>query len=443
MLNKQTKNPCTQIASATFEPLEDRKLFASSLSLGINVNDVKSSNYNTIVNALKDTGTKTVRLWYGFSSYDTRSEAGIFKYVRSFSAAGFDVMLAVVPNNGINGSDSQVRGLFSWLAGSANLKGSVDRWQIGNEPDSEHYWKGTPSSYVAKLLKPAASVLHAAGEKVVSAGPSWNPMVVKEMVDAGMLSSVDFVGYHPYRNTVEDLKKRIGEVKSFVNGKPLVASEWNIRGRESNKSSWAAGVEDFWPIIRDNFYAAYYFCSTVNSSMAGPGGITYSSGAKNEPFYSVYKSFKSSFSGGGSVITQPPVVVPPPVVTPPGNTPASTTTKPTISGFTIIDGATGRALSGYSNITSSKTISLSSLPTRNIQILAIANSKTESVKLSWTGRSTRIENNAPYELFANSQGTASSWYATKGTYTLKATGYTADRATGTAGSTKTITLTFT
>ncbi len=553
---------------ATFEPLEDRKLFASAYALGINATSVSSSTYSNIVNALRDTGTKSVRIWYGFSSYDTRSEAGISKYIRKFKNDGFDVMVAVVPQGGINpSSDAKVEGLFKYLMTDANLKGYVDRWQVGNEPDHDQYWRGTPASYVDKLLIPAAKVLRAYGEKVVSAGPSWNPDHVKEMVNAGMLNYVDFVGYHPYRETLTDLKARIAQVKSMVGGKPLVASEWNIRGRESgSKSYWAEGIAEFWPVIRDNFYAAYYFASTVVNTKAGPAGIIYSSGSRNEPFYGTYKNFKSTMSGGSGTVTPPPSPDPDtgggstPSSIPSvsavklwdassnkviyasvtdgmtidlsklssknlgftatassgvksvkftrdgstrteglspfsmygdqsngadilgrtfssgsftfsaqafsgsnasgtagtkrtftinfvngsttGSTPSTTTTAPAVSGFTIVDGKTGVALAGLSNITSSTSIKLSSLATRNIQILAIANGSTESVKLSWTGKSTRVENSAPYELFANSTGVATYWYANAGTYTLSATPYAQDKATGTAGSTKSITIKF-
>jgi hypothetical protein len=568
MLKKQNLIP-RAARPVTVEALEERKLFASALSLGINVTGMNSSTYSGIVKALRDTGTKSVRMWYGFSSYNTRSEDGVFKMVKALKSDGFDVMLAVVPRGGINGTESQVRGLFDWLVNDTGLKGSVDRWQVGNEPDHDAYWKGTVTSYVTKFLKPASEVIRAAGEKVVSAGPSWNPEDVKAMVDVGLLKYADYVGYHPYRSNLADLKAKVAEVKSYVGGKPLVASEWNIRDRTGNKTYWAQGVAEFWPVIRDNFYAAYYFTSTVTSSKAGPGGILNTNGSKNEPFYSTYKSFKNSFNGGSVVVPPAPTPTPDPV-TPPttgttpstvpsvasiqlwdassdkiinssvtngmtidlsklssknlgftatigagtksvkftrdggtqtegvapfsmygdgnngkdiygrafsagsftfsaqpfsntggtgtagtkrtftinfvngttGSTPSTTVTPPSVSGFRIINASTGVALSGYSNITASTTIKLSSLSTRNIQILALASGGTESVKMGWTGRATRIENVAPYELFANSQGVASSWYATSGTYTVSATPYSADLAKGTAGSTKSVKLTF-
>lgn len=557
-MSQQTK---PQTRHAAFEPLEDRKLFASAYALGINANKIDKSTYDSVVQMLRDTGTKTVRVWYGFSSYDTRTEAGIFKYIRKFKNDGFDVMLAVVPQNGINPSSAdKVKGLFNWLMTGANLRNYVDRWEVGNEPDRDDYWKGTPTSYVEKLLKPAAEVLRSYGEKVVSAGPSWNPEHVKQMVQAGMLDYVDYVGYHPYRNTVEDLKTRIAQVKSYANGKPLIASEWNIRGRESSsKSYWAEGVADFWPIIRDNFFAAYYYAAIVSGTMAGPAGLIYTSGSKNEPFYSTYKTFKSTLNGGssdpvdpapstgntasslpsvsaiqlwdansdkvlyssitdgmtidlaklsssqlgftaltssgtksvrftrdgstrtegispfsmygdqnngkdilgrtfttgkftfsvqafsgsnatGTASTQRTFTLN--FINSASNTPSNATIAPAVSGFTIVDGKTGVALAGLSNITSSTTIKLASLTTRNIQILAIANGSTESVKISWTGRSTRVENSAPYEVFANSSGTAAPWYAVAGTYTLSATPYSQDKASGTAGSTRTISITF-
>ena len=83
------------------------------------------------------------------------------------------------------------------------MRKAVDRWEIGNEVDSANYFKGTLKQYVSNFLKPASDELHVAGEKVVSAGVSWNPEDVKEMIGYGMLDMVDYVGFHPYARGVK------------------------------------------------------------------------------------------------------------------------------------------------------------------------------------------------------------------------------------------------
>ncbi len=415
------------------EALEGRQLFASALAYGINVNSLSGSTYGATVKMLRATGTKSVRVWYGFSSYGERQETGVGKYVRKLAADGFDVMLAVVPSNGKVGTPEQVKGLISYLANIPGMAAAVDRWQIGNEPDHKNYWSGSLSSYVTNFLAPAASVLHGKGEKVVSAGPSWNPADVKKMVDAGMLKYADFVGYHPYRSNVADLKARVAEVKKIVGGKPLIASEWNIRGREGNASSWNAGIKEFWPVIRDNFYAAYYYAAVKSGTYAGKGAVINANGSANGAFYGTYQSLRTGNSASAVV---GPTIVSGSALT---SKPTASTSKPAINGFKIVDGRTGAII--VSKVIQSQTIKLSSLPTRNIQIIALTGGDTESVKFKFSGAGTHIENGEAYKTFAQSGG-ASTWNAKVGTFSITATAYGSDDASGVVGGSISLGLTF-
>ena len=293
-------------------------------------------------------------------------------------------------------------------------------------------------------VRPAAAGLHSAGEKVVSGAVSWNPDDIKKMVNAGMLNYVDFVGYHPYRNSVAQLKDAVSEVKSVINGKPLIATEWNVRGHEGNKGEWADAIKDYWPTIRDNFYAAYYFAANKVNTRAGPAGVITSSGSPNGEFYSTYKGLGGNFSGGGTVTpTTPTTPIDPPTNpgTGVGNTPSSGA-KPSIGSFRIFDTVTGQVIKGYENVTSGKTIKLSDLAHRQIQIRAMTSSNAKSVKFSFTGKATRTENNAPFTAFANSRGAETSWTAAKGSYTLKATAYSQQFTKGTAGVSLSLVLKF-
>lgn len=418
---------CGPVASL-LEPLEGRQMLASAYAYGINVNKISSSTYSATVKMLRDTGTKSVRVWYGLKSYGERKEAGIVKYIRKLAADGFDVMVAIVPPSGKVGTPAEVTGLFNYLVKVPGLTAAVDRWQIGNEPDHKTYWKGSFAQYVTNFLAPAANVLHSKGEKVVSAGPSWNPADVKKMVDAGMLKYADYVGYHPYRSTLADLKKRVSEVKAIVKGKPLVASEWNIRGREGNTTSWNNGIKEFWPVIRDNFYAAYYYAAIKSTTMAGKAGVMNTNGSANGTFYSTYKSLgkNGSFSKVSADEGTAAAVV-------------NASTKPVINAFKIIDGKTGATI--ISKVVKSQTIKLSTLPTKNIQIVALTGGETESVKFKFSGRGTHIENDAAYKTFAESGG-ASTFNAKAGTFSITATAYGADDAAGVVGGSLSLSLTF-
>ncbi len=452
-----------------------------SLSYGVNANLVNSSTYGSLVSTLKSVGSDSVRVWLGAEDLNSRSEGGVFKYIRRFKSEGFKVMAVVDFDIAARNNPTGVAAFTKWLTEGANLASSVDYWQIGNEPDRE-WGRSNYAGAVNNIIKPAYEVLHAAGEKVVSPGPSWNPDDIKLLADQGMLNYVDYVGYHPYRSNLADLKLRVSQAKAYSQGKPMIAAEWNARGHETeaDRTGWANAVKEFWPVIRDNFYAAYYYAGVKSDSFAGPAGLMNTDGSHNEPFYSAFKGLPGG--GGGTYTPTPipeptptpipvptptptPVPVPVPVPTPtpvptpvpvptptptpvpvptppPTNVP-STNSKPYVGGFKI-QGATGTALAGFSNVTAdSLTIKLSSLSTRNIQIAALVNSATSSVTFAFTGKATRIENTAPFTAFANSAGQEATWYATAGTYTLTVTTYSLDNAKGTIGNSRTLTLKFT
>ena len=305
-LNRSRRSRIAPNAFAV-ENLEVRQLYAvSPLAMGLNTNYVTSTNYKALASLMRSTGSTSVRLWYGFSGYDDRSIARASIWAQKFSHDGFDVTMTVSPDNGLVGTAQQTTDLFKFLVSIPGLTNAVDRWEIGNEEDSSYYWKGSLKQYVGQFLAPASAVLHGAGELVVSGGVSWNPADVQALVDQGMLHYVDYVGYHPYRSGYADLVAKVAKVKAIAGGKPLVATEWNVRGHEKDSSSaaWAADVAKFWPIIRDNFYAAYYYAATVVDTPAGPAGLQSAAGVNNQPFYNVYNTFQYTMpalpGGGGS-----------------------------------------------------------------------------------------------------------------------------------------------
>jgi len=289
--------PSTSIAKACIETLEDRRLMSvSPLALGVNTNYVTSTNYRSMVSLLRQSGSTSVRLWYGFDGYGDRTAGRAAYWAAKFKYDGFDVTMTVNPEGGEVGTYDQTVDEFKYIVSVPGLTQSVDRWEIGNEEDSSNYWKGNFKQYVGQFLAPAASVLHSVGEKVVSGGVSWNPADVQKLVDQGMLRYVDYVGYHPYRTNYNDLVQKVAQVKEIAQGKPLVATEWNVRGHEkdASKNAWANDVAKFWPVIRDNFYAAYYYAATVVDTPAGPAGLMNADNSPNTPFYNVFMTFQDT-----------------------------------------------------------------------------------------------------------------------------------------------------
>lgn len=396
---------------ALIENLEQRRMLAAVYDLGVNINDGTSNVKNKAIPVLKDIGAKSVRVWFS-PNFDSKSWEGPLQRAVDYSNAGFDVMMIISTPNGNVTNPSDVKSWFNWAMSNSSLKNAVDRWQVGNEVDSDHYWKGSLSSYVSNFLKPASEVLRSKGEKVVSASVSWNPQDVKEMINHGMLNYVDYVGYHPYANSISLIKQRISEVKSIVGGrKPLVASEWNVRGYENNKTEWAKQVREAAPIVRDNFAYNYYF-AVVNTTRtkAGPAGIMNYDGSKTDFFYKLKDGINGGGSGsvgGGS--------------SDPGNEPSG---LPSVARVSVYAENGTKILDSISN---GATIDLSKYSSRNLTFVATVGSGTSSIKFTLGGKSV-TENQAPYEM--------TDFAVYSGSYTLTATPYSKDYLSGIKGSTR-------
>lgn len=386
------------------EALEKRQLLAAQFDLGMNINVGTSDVRDKGIPLMKQLGVQSVRVWFGPDFASQKWEGPLQRCV-DYAAAGFDVMLIINPENGKVPSASQVRSWFKWAMQQPSLKKAVDRWQIGNEIDQSYYWDGSFKQYVDNFLNPASQVLRNNGETVVSASVSWNPEDVRRLIDEGILDYVDYVGYHPYSNSISQLKSRIDALKSIVNGrKPLVASEWNIRGYENNKSKWATLVKEAFPIIRDNFDINYYF-AILNTTLtpAGPAGIMNPDGSKQTGFFNALAvGMKNSDTG---------------------NTPSAI---PSIAKVSVYLESTGQKI--VDSLYNGLTIDLSQYDSDRLRFVAVAGSGVSSVQITLNGQSI-IENNEPYEW--------TNYSAAVGSHTLITTPWSKDNLAGQKGTART------
>jgi hypothetical protein len=139
------------------------------------------------------------------------------------------------------------------------------------------------------------------------------------------------------------------------------------------------------------------------------------------------------------------------VPVPSGTKPSSSTTSTTtttglsVTDFKLVNAATESDVMSISN---GQTISLSALNLEKVNIRAITSGDVSSVKLEISGQESDsyTDNTAPFALHGdNGYGNYyyGNWYPPAlGTYTLKATPYPSNYASGTAGSSKTVTFTF-
>jgi hypothetical protein len=137
-------------------------------------------------------------------------------------------------------------------------------------------------------------------------------------------------------------------------------------------------------------------------------------------------------------------MVPVPNDPPPAGS-TSTTSGLSITDFKLVDAATEKDVMSISD---GQTISLSELDLYKVNIRAVPSTDAGSIRFELNGLQTRTytDNRSPYALHGdNGDGNYyyGNWYPPAlGTYTLKATPYTSDNATGSAGAAKTITFTF-
>jgi hypothetical protein len=417
-----TYNRLSKLASAVrtalpayAETLEERRLFAASFDLGMNINVGTSDVRDKGIPVMKQLGVKSVRVWFG-PDFSQRSWEGPLQRSVDYAAAGFDVMLIINPQGGKLTNPTEVKNWFNWALGNKSLREAVDRWQIGNEIDSTHYWKGSFKQYVSNFLKPASEALRAHGESVVSASVSWNPEDVRELISEGILQYSDYVGYHPYASSIAQLKSRVDAIQSIVAGrKPIIASEWNVRNYEGNKTKWASMVKEAFPIIRDGFAINYYFALlNTTATRAGPAGIMNSDGSKQTGFYNALAA--------GMTNT-------PPASDDEGNTPS---TIPSIAKISVFLESTGEKI--IDSLQSGAVIDLSGYDSNELRFVATVGSGVSSVHIELNSGSI-IENNEPYEWM--------NYSAYAGSYTISATGYSKDNLKGTEGKTRTFTFTVT
>jgi hypothetical protein len=91
-------------------------------------------------------------------------------------------------------------------------------------------------------------------------------------------------------------------------------------------------------------------------------------------------------------------------------------------------------------LTNGTTITLASLPTRNLNVRAVTSPSTiGSVRFGLDANSNyRMETSAPYALAGDDNGNYRAWTPSVGAHTLKATPYAGTNGSGTVGSTVTV-----
>jgi len=259
---------------------------------GINVTG--GADADRVIPKLRELGVTGVRIWVGMNTWGHRGNGQAFIQAKKYKDAGFKVMMNVGAVD--TASESTYRGFFNWLKSQKYFK-SADMIQVGNEPNHFKSWHGGIDGYM-KVLKIAAEIIRPTGMKILGAGPTYDVEAVKELVRKGYNNYVDYAGFHPYGTSAKMVIDRLKGARAAYGNKPLIVSEWNVRG-QPNASTWAAELKKVRAEMARYCNAAYYFSLVKGGSMAGAAGVfANTSWTPNGPFYSAVKSF--AYMEGGS-----------------------------------------------------------------------------------------------------------------------------------------------
>jgi len=282
---KATKSSSSGWANGGTGAYASGKWYFDGTSIGFS----DPSQVSRAIPALKALHIGTVRIWWGMNTWNNRGGNWAVREAQQLHSAGFKVIMTFsvsdVP------SYQQAKDFFTYVKNKAGATGAIDYWEIGNEPNQKSFWKGSPSQYVNNLLKPAYEVLHPAGEKVLGAGPTWDANFAKTLVSLGYNNYCDYAGFHPYGPSPQEVLNRATAAKAAYQGKPMIFTEWNVRGSEGNFSQWASEVDQARKLIAHSAEIACYFPFTVGSTMAGKGGVVNTSYSPRNPFYDMFKGW--------------------------------------------------------------------------------------------------------------------------------------------------------
>jgi hypothetical protein len=283
--SKITKSSSSGWANGGVGPYASGKWYFDGVSIAFD----DPSQVARAIPVLKSLHIGTIRMWWGMNTWNNRGGNWAVKEAQALHGAGFKVIMtfsvADVP------SYQQAKDFFTYAKNKAGASGAIDYWEIGNEPNQKSFWKGSPSQYVNNLLKPAYEVLHPTGEKVLGAGPTWDANFAKTLVSLGYNNYCDYAGFHPYGPSPQEVLNRATAAKAAYQGKPMIFTEWNVRGSEGNFSQWASQVDQARKLISHVAEIACYFPFTVGSTMAGKGGVVNASYSPRNPFYDMFKGW--------------------------------------------------------------------------------------------------------------------------------------------------------
>jgi Glycosyl hydrolase catalytic core len=193
-------------------------------------------------------GVRWLRVWYNWSDIEAQKgnyqAAPVREALQLAKNKGFRILFVVwgTPAHAGSGKASAVPEALAfskycqWL--QSYLGDLVDAWEIGNEPNLERYYAGSPAEYVGTLAT-AYQVLKGKG-LVIAAAPSGaaKPHYWRSLLDSGLEQHCDRVNLHPYRQKPRDVVRTVDNFLEIIH-KPLWITELGVAANHGNEKGKA------------------------------------------------------------------------------------------------------------------------------------------------------------------------------------------------------------
>jgi polysaccharide biosynthesis protein PslG len=238
----------------------------AEVAIGVNTHQA----WGESIEILKDMGATWVRVSQPWAEIETR--AGVYDFaftdlmLNDLKARGMKVLFILAYPPPFWSSNGQQNGLpdqGAWTryvdAVTRRYAGSVDAWEIWNEPNLGQFFKGTVWQYIDVVLKPASPIIRRNAPGALIAAPgithileAWPDFWMTQLRWFDVLDTFDVVAYHLYANSnVAKFKERMSKSEflapsvrrvmevSGLAGKPFWLTEYgcdvdeNVGGEEA------------------------------------------------------------------------------------------------------------------------------------------------------------------------------------------------------------------
>jgi len=187
-------------------------------SIGINIHAPERERLGYLLDRVTEAGIGWVRIDFVWADVEPEPGAARWRRYDELVAAARDrgihilALVGYTPAWATEGAEISgvPRKVSDWsdfcYRAAARYRGSIDHWEIWNEPNLARFWSGGREGYVEKILIPAATAIRAANPEAQIGGPAlahhvadgrdWPGWLLDVLSAAG--DRLDFLTHHAY-----------------------------------------------------------------------------------------------------------------------------------------------------------------------------------------------------------------------------------------------------